>query len=131
MRERARIDNRGMTLVEVLVSLAILSVVFFGLLDAMLVASEFNMRNVLRDEAVSVADNLITVKRTLPFASLATGATTTTVTRRIRGLDVPYTVTDNVTAVTDPNIRRVDVLVRWTRKGNTYTHSLATLVRNR
>lgn len=131
MEPRARTDDRGMTLVEVLVSLAILFVVFYGLLDTMLVASEFNMRNVLRDEAVAVADNQVTTLRSVPYAALATGVTTMTVTRRIRGLDVPYAVTDNVSAVTDPNVRRVNVQVQWTRKGRTYTHSLATLVRNR
>ncbi len=48
-------NNRGVTLVEVMISMVILMVVFMGLIQASLLSINHNMRNAIRDEAVRVA----------------------------------------------------------------------------
>lgn len=50
------LDNKGMSLVEVMVALVILLFVSLAMMQTALVSIESNMRNVLRDEAVSIAE---------------------------------------------------------------------------
>ena len=52
-----------MTLVEVLVSLVIVFIIFLGLSASGLVVLNENIKNELRDEAVSVADEEVQVAR--------------------------------------------------------------------
>ncbi|MEK6691226.1 MAG: type II secretion system protein [Nitrospirota bacterium] len=47
--------SQGLTLVEVLIAMVILLLVSLALMQTALVSIDANMRNVLRDEAVSVA----------------------------------------------------------------------------
>lgn len=48
-------NKEGMTLVEVLIAMVVLLLVSLALMQTALVSIDANMRNVLRDEAVSVA----------------------------------------------------------------------------
>ncbi len=49
-------NRKGLTLVEVTIALVVLLFVFMGLLQAALLSIDHNLRNVLRDEAVRIAD---------------------------------------------------------------------------
>ena len=121
-----------MTLVEVLVSLAIVFVVFLGLSASGLVVLNENIKNDFRDEAVNVAENEMLAAKRIPFASLADN--TYTVTRPIRGISKTYTVTRTVAAIGgDPDNRQMTINVAWTRVENnvtrSYNHQIATIVR--
>lgn len=48
-------NKEGMTLVEVLIAMVVLLLVSLALMQTALVSIDANMRNVLRDESVSVA----------------------------------------------------------------------------
>jgi prepilin-type N-terminal cleavage/methylation domain-containing protein len=132
-------NNRGMTLVEVLVAMAIVFIVFLGMSSAGLVVLDQNIKNSQRDEAVSVAEMEIEDVRTIPFAIIANDNHVET--RKIRGLNVAYNVVRTVTnpngttPANDPNNRRVTVNVTWTRIENqqtkTYDHTVLTIVRSR
>jgi prepilin-type N-terminal cleavage/methylation domain-containing protein len=63
-------NKKGVTLVEVLISLVILLVVFMGLLQASLLSVETNVTNVLRDEAVRLASDTMIALQTSPFDDL-------------------------------------------------------------
>ena len=122
-----------MTLVEVLVALAIVFVIFLGLSDAGLVVLNENIKNSLRDEAVSVAESEMQVVRNMPFASLPGADNTVTYTvppRPIRGLSVNYTVTRGIRFLDNDN-REVTINVAWTRQGRAYNHQILTIVRQR
>lgn len=129
----------GMTLVEVLVSLAIVFIIFLGLSASGLVVLNENIKNEMRDEAVSVAEMEMQKARNIPFSAISDN--THLVNRQIRNLDVGYNVArtvtnpDGTTPPTDPNNRRVTINVVWSRIENnqtrTYSHQVATIVRLR
>lgn len=119
-----------MTLIEVLVSLVIVFIIFLGLSASGLVVLNENVKNDLRDEAVSVADNAVQTARNTPFATLANE--NMSVLRQVRNVNRPFTVTRTVTPL-DTESRQVTILVGWTRMENgvakPYTHQIDTIVR--
>ena len=119
-----------MTLVEVLVSLAIVFIIFLGLSASGLIVLNENVKTDLRDEAVSVADNAVQSARNTPFATL--GNDNMSVVRPIRNMDRSFTVTRTVTNL-DTESRQVTIRVGWTRLENgvlkPYTHQIVTIVR--
>ncbi|MDA8121674.1 MAG: prepilin-type N-terminal cleavage/methylation domain-containing protein [Deltaproteobacteria bacterium] len=128
-------NNGGMTLVEVLVSLAIVFIVFLGLNSAGLVVLDQNIKNSQRDEGVNVAEMEMRAVRNIPFTSLPVTDNTITYSvppRTIRSLNVPYTVTRTIRYL-DAQNREVTILVSWNRLENrqtrTYTHQETTVVR--
>jgi prepilin-type N-terminal cleavage/methylation domain-containing protein len=58
---QSRITNkRGVTLIEVMIALAVLLIVFMGLIQAALLSIDHNLRNEVRDEAVRIAAEAMT-----------------------------------------------------------------------
>lgn len=123
-------DNRGLTLIEVLVSLVIVFIVFIGLSSSGLLVLEENIKNSLRDEAVGVAEMDVQEARNLAFASLVSDNAARTVTppRQIRGFNADYAVRRTV-ADLDGSTKQLTVAVTWTRRGRSYSHQVATIVR--
>ena len=124
---RAWKNNRGLTLIEVMISLVIVFIVFIGLSSSGLLVLEENIKNSLRDEAVSVTEPEVQHARTLPLDNIVSG-TRPVVTYPIRGLVVTYTPTWNV-SVLDGSTRQLNVTVMWSRRGRSYSHQVATIVR--
>jgi type IV pilus assembly protein PilV len=132
-------NNGGITLVEVLVAMAIVFIIFLGMSSAGLVVLDQNIKNSLRDEAVSVAEMEMQQARNIPFATIAND--NHVVYRQIRGMNVGYSVARTVanpngaTPATDPNNRRVTINVTWNRIENqqtrSYNHTVLTIVRLR
>ncbi len=86
-------NSRGLTLIEVMVSLAILFAVFFGLLETATVVAQFNMRSAIRAEGIAIADETIGQLRALPYANLPTAAEAPyTVARKVRQMTLNFTV---------------------------------------
>jgi len=128
-------NNGGMTLVEVLVSLAIVFIVFLGLNGAGLIVLDQNIKNSQRDEAVSVAEMEMRAVRDIPFANLPVTDNTVTYavpSRTVRASSVGYTVTRTIRFLDTQN-REVTILVSWNRLENkqtkTYSHQETTVVR--
>lgn len=130
-------NNGGMTLVEVLMALLITFIVFLGLSSAGLVVFNENIKNDLRDEAVSVAAMEVGFARNTPFDNLvavADGAPRSidNVVHRIRGLSVNYGVVRTVNFL-DGDTVQVSIDVAWSRtesdRTRSYTHNVATIVR--
>lgn len=59
------LNKKGVTLVEMLVAMTVLLIVFLALMQTALVSIGYNMNNVLRDEAVSVAEERMNNARSL------------------------------------------------------------------
>ncbi len=79
-----KMNSKGVTLVEVMISMVILLVVFMGLIQASLLSINHNMRNATRDEAVRIGGEAMSLlkafnyscgelKQTSGFVSLITG----------------------------------------------------------
>jgi type IV pilus assembly protein PilV len=120
-----------MSLVEVLVSLVIVFIVFLGLSASGLVVLDENIKNELRDEAVSVADQAVQDARRKLFDNLAT-LPADNVLRQVRNVNRPFTVTRTVTDLDGDN-RKVTIDVAWTRieggQTRSYSHQVVTIAR--
>jgi len=131
----AMLNKKGMTLVEVLIALVVLLLVFLALMQTALMGIDSNMINILRDEAVGIAEMSMSEARNVPFDSLAPVTITGTVTRSFRNMARNFTVTRTVTDFRGGEDKQVNVTVTWEWKektvagGNPYTHSISTLLR--
>lgn len=63
-------NERGFSLIEILVSVAILAIVMIALLEAAALYTKVNMNNILRDEAVRVTQDTMYNLRTSDFTNL-------------------------------------------------------------
>ena len=64
------INNKGVTLVEVMISLVIFLIVFMGLMQTALLSIDGNVRNVERDEAITIANGELDNLKNVPFDTL-------------------------------------------------------------
>lgn len=120
----------GFTLLEILVALVILMIGMMALLSAATNAISLNLDNVLRDEAVQIADaKMRQVKSntaatySLPFQNLSV---TTIQTSKLRAKSTPYTVS-LTSASTGGNSNLLRVQVSWNYKNRAKQHELSTL----
>jgi len=127
------LNKRGFSQIEIMISLVLLLLVFLALAQTALVSIDSNMTNILRDEAVSIAEMSMNETRSIPFDNLV--ASNNTVNRNFRNIPAfQYTVTRTVTDL-NLNNKQVDITVTWDWKertvanGNPYTHSITTIVR--
>ncbi len=122
-------DNRGMTLIEVLVALTLLSIVSVALIQSALLAINTNVINELRDEAVSVAEQRMNEIRNTPFANIDTLPAETPVTRTIRAASRDFTLARQVSKIND-YCKQITLTVSWSYKRVAYQHSVSTVVRS-
>lgn len=129
-------DNKGMTLVEVVIALTVLLIVLLALMQTALVSIDANMINVLRDEAVSMAEERMNEARNIPFDDLVVGTTDVSPpAKSIRNIaSFSYTVSRTITSA-GLDAMQIGITVTWEWKektgANAYTHSISTIVRRR
>ena len=129
-------DNKGFTLIEVLIAFFILMIGLMALLYTVSISISNNLQNVIRDEAVNVAAQQMTFVRNTPFSQIPVGSPAviglstnpvSSVSRNLRSTVVFYTVTTNVTAMTTDALS-VQVIVAWAYRGANARHSVTTMV---
>ena len=139
MQQIALLNKKGLSLVEVMIALVVMLVVFLALMQTALVSISSNMINVLRDEAVSIAEMRMNEARNIPFDSLVPGSPQIE-RRKIRNLkdpsnpslDFPFTTNTNITNLGGDN-KQINITVTWEWKdktvanANPYTHSITTI----
>lgn len=143
-----KMNDKGVTLVEVMISMVILLVVFMGLIQASLLTINHNLRNEARDEAVRIGAGAMALLRSFNYscseldptgtAPLVAGGTTCTNTlttaqkgqintpqRSFRNLSINYTVTKVVdrldNTLPQPDTKRLTVTVQWRYPGDDLT----------
>lgn len=118
-----RFNNAGFTLVEVMVAMLISLVGLMGLLKALEVAIQQNAGNLLRDEAVQVAEKEMASQKSRAFSVLTTSGMAVSVPSRVRNGSVSYTVKHSVSP-TSPlaTEKMITVLVTWNYRGAPYSH---------
>lgn len=121
------ISNKyGFTLVEIMVAMVIMMVGLLGMLHSLNIAMEHNLRNHLRDEAVSVADEQLNELKIKPYDNLSAAYAVKLVPSRIRGVGKNYSVVTTTEPV-GANARAVAVRVAWSYKNMSTTHELRTV----
>jgi prepilin-type N-terminal cleavage/methylation domain-containing protein len=151
--EVALLNKKGLSLVEVMIALVVVLVVFLALMQTALVSISSNMINVLRDEAVSIAEMRMNEARALPFtqtvdtlvgdsadlsltaticpANFVTtfGTTGLRVSRNLRNIsNFDFCTNRDVNTLNTDN-KRVSITVGWKFKGEDYTHNISTILR--
>ena len=119
--------NKGFTLVEALVALVILAVLLLGLLSALIITYEHSTRNIMRDEAVKIANEYAETYRNMGIGNIPANQNIT-VNRKIRNSVVAFTVKIVSLDIVAGKIKQVKITVSWTYKGKTYSHTIETLV---
>jgi type II secretory pathway pseudopilin PulG len=121
-------NEKGTSLVEILVALVLTAIVFTGLVQTSLLVTNKNVENLLRDEAVTIAEAEMSAARNMTFTSLISVPSVTT-TRDFRGVaGFQFHALRTVTPL-DVNNKQVDITVTWTRKTTDYRHTISTVVR--
>jgi type IV pilus assembly protein PilV len=110
--------------------MVIMMVGLVGLLQSINIATEHNLRNYLRDEAVRIGNEKMRDDVTLPFAAITSNTGSFTMTRRVRTGTKAFAVKRTVTGLpaAAPTSKKVDIEIRWAFKGNTYRHTLYRIV---
>lgn len=127
-------NNKGFTLIEVLIAIFLLLFGMLALLYTMSVAMSSNQQNVIRDEAVAVGMQQMTIVKNTPFIQVPVGndvaiglSTGAPVSRNLRSSTVAFAVTTNIVQMTTDTLQ-AQVIVRWTFKGQAYTHSITSMM---
>jgi type IV pilus assembly protein PilV len=121
-------NEKGFTLIEVLVATLIMTVGLFGLLQVINVAIDYNMNNQFRHEAVKLADAQMELQRSRSFYDISTNSPlTSVVSSRVNYAFKNYSVFRQGSAIT-PNTRQLDITVTWGYKQLRYNHRVSSLI---
>ena len=133
----ALLNKKGFTLIELMVAMSIILIMFLSLLMTSLLSSTTNMQNIIRDEAIQIAEMKLVELRNIAFDNLPGEAGVETIAddpdlqRTIRNFNVDFTSTVAVEdhPLVNPLTRQINVTVAWSYKGENYTHAVATIKR--
>jgi type IV pilus assembly protein PilV len=119
-------NSNGFTLIEMMVAIVIMMVGLLGLLESINVATEYNLRNQLRDEAVYAGEKYLNELRGRGFDNIAPVSPATSVTfpvistaSKIRGSSKKMRIETTSTSLASDTLQLL-VVVNWTYKGVTY-----------
>ena len=108
-----------------MISLVILLVVAMAVMQMGIVSMGENVKNAMRDEAVSVAEMRLSQFRNLPFDNATLNATAGipdgTINRSVRGAVIPFNLTRIISNV-DTNTKLITERVDWQIKQTNYSH---------
>jgi type IV pilus assembly protein PilV len=131
MEQSAIRDKRGMTLIEIMISLLLLAIVAVALMQSSILVINNNIKNERRDEAVTGAEERMNESRNTPFANLSSLPATTTIYRNVRAvINFPFTASLVTTPVSSTSTQ-VSTSVTWTYRGTSYNHSVSTVLRSK
>jgi len=157
MERSARLDNKGFTLVEMVIALTLLLLVSMAMMQTALIGIGANIQNVLRDEAIRIAEARMNAARSLQFdqsGDLLVSDINDTIADEgfvIASCQAPpvsdpntYPVVERrnfrnmapvafgirrTVSILDGDHRQVSVLVRWEYKNICYSHQVDALIK--
>jgi type IV pilus assembly protein PilV len=119
----SKLNNGGFTLIEVMVSIVIVLVGLLGLVQAMGVATSYNLKNQLRDEAVLIGEEQMADLFRRPESAQIT-FDSMSATSRVRGGGKIFHITRSATKVLNTSSYELTVNVGWTLKQVPYQHEV-------
>jgi type IV pilus assembly protein PilV len=129
-------DNKGFTLIEVMVAIIIMMVGLLALLQTVNLAIAHNNSNKLRNDAIAYADQAIGTERTRKYSDVI--ASITPIRHKSALGFVSYSVVNsmsNLTATTHSlatdgiaGSKRLQATVSWHEKGVKKSHSITTTI---
>lgn len=127
-------NRKGMTLIEIMISIMILAIVSLALMQTALLGMRENLKNAMRTEAMNVLDQRLNELRNTNFnhtdLALASNVTETAISRRFRAFSVTYQPVRTVQLVgADTTTKQVTLSVSWLYSGQTTTYSVTTIMR--
>ena len=133
----ALLNKKGFTLIELMIAMSIILIMFLSLLATSLLSSTTNMQNIIRDEAIQIAEMKLIELGNIAFdnlpgeAGVDTFAQNPDLQRTIRNFNVDFISTIAVTnhPLVNPLARQINVTINWMYKGNAYTHAVSTIKR--
>jgi|Deesub1362B_J571_1020462.scaffolds.fasta_scaffold00061_113 prepilin-type N-terminal cleavage/methylation domain-containing protein len=148
-----KIDNRGFTLIELMISLVIILIMMLGIIGMLTLSMQENIDSMLREEAIKVAEEILNEIRALPFEEVAPSGTWSDANfeavlgypstdpdpnalnppldRGFRGFIIHYTPKVRVTYYGNlPDLKEIEVTVEWEFKGGNKSHTIRTIIRN-
>lgn len=111
-----------------MISILLLAVMMLGALSGLIASYQATAGNALRDEGVKLGQELVTLARNTPYASLANGTTTATYNRQVTNATVPYTAQRTISDVVIGLVKSVQYDVSWTYKGMTFRYTATAIV---
>jgi type IV pilus assembly protein PilV len=128
-----RHNNKGFTLVEVMVAMGIMLVGLLGLLAAVNVATEQNVNNAMRNEAMQIAEDYMNRFRSAPFTNISSLDSPNAYNyapiderSRLRGVTKTYTVLRTGSALSSNSIL-LTVNVSWEFKNTPHSQGVQTV----
>ncbi len=114
-------SKKGFTLVELLVSILIMSVMFLALLHSLSLYVKYNTLNTLRNEAIKIAQGCAEQIRSGQSCSPA-------ITKRFRQFSITYSISAPNPALFSSGTNNVTITVSYSFGGRNYSYSLSTVV---
>lgn len=129
-------NDDGFTLVELLVSIVILTVGLLGLLQTVNLAMDHNMITQFRNEAVSMADDQMMQAKNLNFDNISSSSAApkgSVISRDFRNAFKNYSVNKTITTLTldsegAPKSKEIVIIVSWKHKNQRFQHVLSSIV---
>jgi hypothetical protein len=110
-----------------MVAMLITLVSVFALLTSLDTATEVNVRNMQREEAVQIAGNRMTSLRVHPFDNISANYATEYVQPKLRGATAPFRVIKRSTNLSSSS-KLVNVRVRWVYKNMSTSYELQSVI---
>jgi len=127
-------NQAGFTLIEFCIAVFIMMIGLLGLNQAINVASMNNLGNLLRNEAISLADEQMLLTKSSVYNEptfAAMSSSSALVRRKTRTGFTNFSVVRTVpSTATSPNSKEVILRVSWRIKGVKLNHTLSTLITN-
>jgi len=114
-------SNKGFTLIEVIMSILIISVVFLALLHSLILCMRYNLLNNLRNEAAKIAQGCaeqIRIGQSCPNIII----------KNFRKFSVTYNISAPNPATFSSGINEVAITVSYTYGGKNYSYAVRTVI---
>jgi prepilin-type N-terminal cleavage/methylation domain-containing protein len=142
MEALARSNKRiqGYSLIEVLCALLLMTIALLAVMESVVLYTESNMKNMLRDEGVRVTQDVLYGLRSQGFdnvlnPTLNTRTITVVSTKRLRSGHWNFTTSVTVNRARNsagqlltPSMLSAQAVTSWVFLGKTFTHQASTLI---